>query len=180
MKRHTVLLALLLLFSFQAFTQPPSAQQILKTAYAQAKKENKNVFVIFHASWCGWCHKMDSSMNDAVCRKFFGDNYVICHLVVHESKGKEQLESPGALELMKEYRGDQSGIPFWLIFNSDGKWLSDSKMRSEGAGAAASGINVGCPATEQEVAFFVEVLKRTSRLGPDQLKVIQKRFLQNE
>ncbi len=39
-------------------------KQCLKESMQQAAAENKNVFIIFHASWCGWCHKMDTSMND--------------------------------------------------------------------------------------------------------------------
>ena len=47
----------------------PSSGDILEKAYKQARLENKNVFVIFHASWCGWCHKMDTSLNDITCTK---------------------------------------------------------------------------------------------------------------
>src|SRR5262245_46462193 len=60
----------------------PSAETILKEAYQRAAKEKKNVMIIFHASWCGWCHKMDTAMNDVACKKFFTDNYVVEHLTV--------------------------------------------------------------------------------------------------
>ncbi|HRP56529.1 thioredoxin family protein [Agriterribacter sp.] len=180
MKRPTPLMVFILLFLSSAFAQPPSATEVLNEASAQAAKENKNVFVIFHASWCGWCHKMDSSMSDPACKAFFDASYIITHLVVKELKGKEQLENPGALALMKKYKGDQSGIPFWLVFNSKGILLADSKMRPEGAGTDATGNNSGCPATEKEVAYFIEVLKKTSSLNPGQLSIIQKRFRQNE
>lgn len=36
-----------------------TASDILKNASKKAKLENKNVFVMFNASWCGWCKKMD-------------------------------------------------------------------------------------------------------------------------
>jgi len=42
----------------------PSADEILKPVYAQAARENKKVLLIFHASWCGWCRKMDASLRD--------------------------------------------------------------------------------------------------------------------
>ena len=108
---------------------PPSASDILNKAYQQAAKENKNVFLMFHASWCGWCHKMDKSMNDTSCKKFFDDNYVICHLVTDESKDKKNLENPGAAEMKIKYNGEGLGIPFWLVFDKDGNLLSDSKIR---------------------------------------------------
>jgi hypothetical protein len=84
---------------------------------------------MFHASWCGWCHKMDTSLNDASVKKFFDDNFVIRHLVVFESKGKENLENPGALEMLTKYDGKDQGIPFWLIFDKDENFLADSRMK---------------------------------------------------
>ena len=70
----------------------PTADAILKEACTKAAKENKNVMVIFHASWCGWCHKMDTSLNDPSVKDFFYKNYVITHLVMSESKDKKNLE----------------------------------------------------------------------------------------
>jgi thioredoxin-related protein len=158
---------------------PASATDILKEAYQQAAKENKNVFVIFHASWCGWCHKMDTSMNDPVCKALFDNNYVIRHLVVDESKDKLALENPGAKELKIKYNGDGQGIPFWLIFDKDGKLLFDSKMRVAGEGPN-KGDNIGCPASEKEVIAFIEIVQKTSKLTTVQLEIIRKRFRKNE
>lgn len=156
-----------------------SATQILNEANALAAKENKKVFVIFHASWCGWCHKMDKSMNDESCKKYFDDNFIIRHLVVNESSEKKHLENPGGEDLKVLYHGQGQGIPFWLIFNKDGKLLSDSKIRKKGEGSEA-GENSGCPASEKEVDFFINVLKRTTSLNKDELEIIEKRFRKNE
>lgn len=157
----------------------PSAEQVLKEATQTATKENKKVFIIFHASWCGWCHKMDTSMNDKSVKAFFDKNYVIRHLTVLESEGKKKLENPGAEELMLKYNGKDQGIPFWLIFDKDGKFLFDSKRRAEGEGPEA-GDNVGCPANEKEVDYFVKVLKQTSKLTDQQLKIIYGVFRKND
>jgi len=156
-----------------------SASDVLKEAYQQAAKEKKNVFVMFHASWCGWCHKMDKSMNDPACKKFFDDNYIIRHLVVDEAKDKKNLENPGAAEMKIKYNGDGQGIPFWLVFDKQGNLLSDSKMRKEGDGPE-KGDNAGCPATEKEVDFFIDVLKKTSSISKEQLEIIRKRFREND
>jgi thiol-disulfide isomerase/thioredoxin len=157
---------------------PKSATKILEEAYQLAAKENKKVFVMFHASWCGWCRKMDKSMNDPACKKFFDDNYVIRHLVVDESKDKKHLENPGAADLKTKYNGDGQGIPFWLVFDKDGKFLFDSMIRKEGK--PDDGDNSGCPASEKEVAYFIDVLKQTSSLSTEQSEVIRKRFREND
>lgn len=172
--------ALFIFSAIYAQRGPLSADEILQEAMQQAAKEKKNVLIIFHASWCGWCHKMDSSINDKTCKKFFEENYVVRHLVVDESKDKKSLENPGASELRTKYNGDNQGIPFWLIFDKDGRLLADSQVREEGASLEVRGENVGCPATEKEVAHFINVLKKTSHLDKVEEAAVQKRFRQNE
>jgi thiol-disulfide isomerase/thioredoxin len=158
----------------------PPASEIMQEAMQTAAKENKNILIIFHASWCGWCHKMDTAINDKTCKDFFYKNYVIRHLVVDESPDKKNLENPGAADLRTKYHGDDEGIPFWLILDKDGKLLADSQIRPNGAGIDTKGENVGCPATEKEVAYFIDVLKKTSAIIDAEQAAIQKRFRQNE
>ncbi len=162
-----------------AQTEPRPASAILKEAYIQAAKENKNVFVIFHASWCVWCHRMDSSMNDASCKNFFESNYVIRHLVVEEQGDKKNLNNPGADELRNKFGGKDLGIPYWLILDANGNLLADSRIRADDA-SATPGDNTGCPAIEKEVAYFIKVLKKTSKINAGQQADIEKRFRQNE
>jgi len=173
------LLLLMAVSSVKAQQTPATAKEIMKEACQQATKENKNVFVMFHASWCVWCHRMDTSMNDAACKKFFEDSYVIRHMVVDESAPKKNLETPGAAEMKIKFNGDGQGIPFWLVFDKDGNLLADSKMRKEGEGPE-KGDNAGCPATDKEVNFFIEVLKKTSAITREQSEIIRKRFREND
>ena len=174
----SILLYSFLLFFLESPAQlaPKSADEILKEATTEAAGSGKNVFIIFHASWCGWCHKMDSSMNDLTVKSFFDDNYIIRHLTVYESKGKEYLEDPGALELLKKYHGNDEGIPFWLIFNKKNELLADSYILPPGGAMDAKGTNTGCPASDEEVKYIINVIKKTSRLYDVQLTLIQKRF----
>jgi thioredoxin-related protein len=178
-----IFLIAVLLFTTVSFLfaqkAPLSSEEIMKEAFTSAKKQNKKVLVMFHASWCGWCHKMDTSLNDASVKKFFDDNFVIRHLVVFESKGKENLENPGALEMLTKYDGKDQGIPFWLIFDKDENFLADSRMKAKVNGVEKL-INTGCPASEEEVDYFIGVLKRTTALNDDQLQIIGARFRRNE
>jgi len=169
-------------FSFaNAQSEKNTTEAILKEAYAKAATENKKVFVIFHASWCGWCHKLDSSMNDMACKKMFQTNFVIVHLTVDESKDKKNLETPGADAFRAKYHGEVAGLPFFLIFDKDGKLLADSKIRKPGESLDLPGDNMGCPASKEEVAYFVNVvLKQTTGLKDSQLKIIEERFSKNK
>ena len=43
-----------------------------------------------------------------------------------------------------------------------------------------SGDNSGCPASANEVAYFINVLKKTSNLNAADLAAIERRFRDNE
>lgn len=169
MRRLMIMQSLVLIAAISWAQQPIAADSVLKEASQVAAKENKNVFIIFHASWCGWCHRMDSIMNNQAVKKFFDDHYVVRHLVVFETGQHKDLENPGAVELLKKYNAEKQGIPFWLIYDPRGNLLADSQSKP--------GENTGCPATREEVDHFLKVLKKTSPLNKDQLAVIEKNFL---
>ncbi|QHS57305.1 thioredoxin family protein [Mucilaginibacter sp. 14171R-50] len=178
-----LLLILLVLFTVKSgFAQTaamPASEIVLKDAYAKASKENKKVMLIFHASWCGWCKKMEASLNDPSVKKMFDDNYVIATLDVMEQPAKKDLENPGSMDVMTKFHGEKSGLPFWVVLDTKGKVLADSQVRPAGALMDTYGENVGCPASPSEVAYFTNILKATSKLTDAQLAVIAKRFAQN-
>jgi len=148
--------------------------KILADAYKQAQKEKKNVFVIFHASWCSWCKKMDQAMNDESCKKKFDDNYVIVHIVTGEhDEEKKALNTIGAEDFIKKHRGEGTGLPYWVILDKKGKTLADAHLQTD------KPSNIGCPAADEEVAAFIEKLKKTSNLKEAELAIIAKRFKKN-
>ena len=181
MKLLSLALAFLFISNF-AHTQDtiPSAESILKDAYKQAAAENKNIFLIFHASWCGWCHKMENAMNDPSCKKSFTDNYVIVYLTVEESKDKKDLENPGGGALKTKLLGEKAGLPFWVVMDKNGKVLADCYKRKPGVKKDQPGENLGCPASEDEIALFTDILQRTSSLSDSKLETIAKRFKKNK
>jgi thioredoxin-related protein len=150
----------------------PSTEEVLKPTYAQAAKENKNVLLIFHASWCGWCIKMDSSLQDRNVKPLIDNNYVTAHLTVYETPNKKALENAGALEFLTKHGGADQGLPYWMVLDKNGKLLADAQYKP--------GENSGCPAAEVEVAHFINVLRKTSSLNEAQLKVIERRFRMND
>ena len=174
MKSIVLLLSGLLLLTAKAKAQPsvPSADDVLKEAYAKAANGNKKVLLIFHASWCVWCRKMDSSLNDATIKPGIDKNYEIVHLTVYESPNKKTLENPGALDFLTKNGGADKGIPYWFVLDKNGTVLADSQLKP--------GQNSGCPATKEEVDYFISVLKKTSSLKEDELEKIRARFRRNE
>jgi thioredoxin-related protein len=182
MKTKIILASFLIMMSGVAFPQettPESAAKILEKAYKQASKEKKNVFVVFHASWCVWCKKMEASINDPSCNEYFRRSYVFVHLTVLERGDLKKTENPGADVMFKKYAGENSGIPFFLIFDKKGNLLADSNIRKEGEGLDKPGQNMGCPAADSEVAAFVNILRKTSKITEAEVAAVTERFRKN-
>lgn len=182
MKIKSTLITVITLISFQfsiAQNTVESSDKILEKAFEQAKEENKNVFIMFKASWCGWCKKMDASMKDPSIEKYFNSNYIIEHLVVLERKGNSHLENPGSEGLLNKHGGKGQGIPYYLIFDSEGNLLADSKMIKDKPVLKGEGSNIGCPGTGDEIDAFTYKLKETSNLTDKELLAIAERFKQN-
>ncbi len=161
MKIKPILIALSLLFSVGLYAQ--TATEIMQKAYDQAKVENKNVFLMFHASWCGWCKKMEKNMNDPLIKDFFDKNYVTTFVTVDEHKDKVNLNTPGGDALLAKLGGTNQGLPFWVILDENGNVLKDSKINGE---------NVGGPASEDEVDYLISTLELTTKnVKVDQEKI---------
>jgi thiol-disulfide isomerase/thioredoxin len=181
MKYKIILLAVLTAMTVVVSGQPQAepASIILDQAYTRAAKEKKNVMVIFHASWCGWCKKLDAAINDPACREFFDRSYVITHLTINESSANKNLENPGAIEIFNDNGGNGEGIPYFLIYNSKGKLLADSKMTVAVSGSEPKLTNIGCPVSVEEIAAFIEILKKTSEITGKEIAEITGRFKNN-
>ena len=171
MKLKALLVAICFIYFSQINAQEnnqETAAAVLQKAFSKAKEENKNVFLIFHASWCGWCKRMDKNMANNAVKGYFDNNYVITHLTVKESRGKKHLENPGAIDILKEHKADRSGIPFWIIYNSDGNVLNVSRD--------SYGQNLGCPASKHEVAVFIDILNKTSTMNSKDKEMVANIF----
>jgi thioredoxin-related protein len=151
-----------------AFAQK-SASSIIKNAKKQAAVQNKKIFIIFHASWCGWCKRMDKEMHTPSTKGFFDNHFVIKHITVLERKENKDRENPGGEKFMAKYHGKKAGLPYWLILDKNGKLLADS--------FDASKSNLGCPATKKEVAAFIHKLKKTTDITKKQKQAVTEAFV---
>jgi len=135
---------------------PPPAETILDSALKNASSSGRNVFLIFHATWCSWCKRLDAALSNPEVKKVFDDSYIVTHLDVLERGDKKQtMENPGGEDLMKSLGGEKSGLPFYVILDGTGKKLIDSDIMP-GKG------NIGFPGSPEEIAAFEQVLKQTA------------------
>ncbi|MCX6132929.1 MAG: thioredoxin family protein [Ignavibacteriales bacterium] len=160
------LLASALTVSGQA-KKPAEAEGILSAAIQKAESTNKNVLLIFHASWCGWCKRLDAALEDPTLRDLMEENYVITRLDVLESGEKTQtLENPGGKKIMNGLGGETSGLPFYAFLDAKGKKIADSNVMPKNQ-------NIGYPGSLEEISAFESLLKKTApKLTGGQLATI--------
>ena len=166
MKRAPLLL--LLAVASTSFAQnPASAQALVSGARKEAAQVGKTVFVRFTASWCGWCHKMDGVLTSPKIKPIWDKYFVSQPIVVLENGEKEKLENPGGEALMEAQGGKDQGIPYFYFADAkSGKTIATSMRPPAGllcdGKPADKGGNVGCPYAPEEVAYFMDLLKKAA------------------
>jgi len=135
---------------------PAAASGLIADAEKTAKKQKKAVLVMFHASWCGWCKRLEAVMDRPEFKKMFEDNYVLLNLDVMENgEKKTTLENPGGVEYMNELGGAKSGLPFYAFVDAKGKKLADSNVMPKN-------MNIGYPGEPAEIDAFMALIQKTA------------------
>ncbi len=144
-------------------TVRPSAAALLSAAEAQAGREHKNVFLIFHASWCPWCHRLDALLSAPTLKPFFDKNYVIIRIDGLEAPAQLGLENAGWKDMMATYGATGQGIPYWLFLGPKGNILASCRspfdLDSKGVPGCMGFPDKGQP---KDLAFFVEDIQESA------------------
>lgn len=146
---------------------------LLKNAQAQAKRENKNVFVAFHASWCGWCKRLDAMMERPELSSIFTLSFVKVPVTVLESGDAKVLENPGGEALLDKLGGKGAGLPFYAILDPSGKMIVNSSRNGKPDG------NIGHPIEPAEIDHFMKMMVMGSKISRPQFKTL-KDFLSSQ
>ncbi|HNX97336.1 MAG TPA: thioredoxin family protein [Candidatus Aminicenantes bacterium] len=134
------------------------ADELVAQACARAGREHKTVLVMFHASWCKYCKKLEAVLALPEVGRVIDRHFVPLWLTVMERGELKATENPGAAELLKELaRGASTGIPYCACLDSQRRMRSDSMFTP--AGAKEPG-NIGFPVSEEETAAFLAMLRK--------------------
>lgn len=153
--------------SSQPQSSTPTTDQILKTAGAKAKKEGKNVLVVFHASWCGWCHKFDKFWESPEISPLAKKSLETVHItILEDDKHKADMNEGG--EKLYAKLGGGNGIPFMAILSPEGKLIINSNENNDPK------KNTGYPGAPNEIAHFIKMLKMgAKKLSESDLKLVE-------
>jgi RNA polymerase sigma factor (sigma-70 family) len=155
------------LTAFLVKHKPPTrdAQKMLADALRKAKAEDKHVFFISSASWCGPCRLLSRFL--AARKKELERHYVFVKLDISRDKRAEAVR--------KRYQGDKDGsVPWYAILDADGKMLGnssvpDSKRRGNNT------RNIGFPSDAADVEHFVKMIEQTApRMAKEEIGELRK------
>lgn len=148
----------------QQSVTPPRAEGLLDNAVAQAKQQKKHVFLAFHASWCGWCHRLEKFLDDPKIKPVIERRLIVLWLDGQEHDDKKNLENPGVDAVMKRFGATEAGLPSMHVLDGEGKLVATS-IRKEGG-------NIGYPAQADEIAHFRQMLT-AAEFTPSELDLIE-------
>jgi thioredoxin-related protein len=169
-----ILLVLIFAAPCLAAESPTSAEDVVAAARAQATEQHKNIFLIFGASWCGWCRKLDAFLASPQVKPIIEKHFVIARVTVAEEfgRGNPLLNSPGGEDLVLKLGGEKSSVPFVAFLDQNGELIINS-LRP--VGNQAEGENIGFPTEPEEIDWFLAMLRKaTADLTLHDAHVIEK------
>ena len=127
------------------------AERMLAEALQKAKAENKRVFFIMSASWCGPCRLLARFL--AAHKSELEPHYVFVKLDISRD---EHVDS-----LSERHKGSWDGsIPWFAILDAEGKAIVVSNKPAPGPGQPTP--NFGFPSDPGSIDQFLGMLKETA------------------
>lgn len=132
---------------------PVDASDLLETTLVEAKRQNKNVIVVFDGPSCGWCMVLKKFL--AKQAKLFDQDYIVLQIDQVRMKNGEVVKA--------KFTADKS-IPWTAIVDPDGEVLCTS-VGDKG--------NIGCPIANDERKHFISMIEQSAiRLAPSDFEKI--------
>lgn len=138
--RYLSILVIAILISFSSVAQQEekphiynpeaNAEQQIKTAVAEAAKENKHVLVQIGGNWCIWCVRFHNLVNsNDTLKQLVNDNYVVVHLNYSKENKNEKM-------LAKLGYPQRFGFPVFVVLDKKGNRIhtQNSGYLEEGKG----------------------------------------------
>jgi thiol-disulfide isomerase/thioredoxin len=155
---------LLLSVALPAAQKALKADDILKGAKLKAADQNKAIFLIFGASWCEDCHRLDSFLALPDIAAIFDKYFVVAKLTFGEAlSGHPDWDNPGSDFLISKYgglsRSGQVDLPFIAILDPKAKLLANSNKPGKGQAASAG---TGFPTDAEDIKWFLGMLQKTA------------------
>ncbi|HLM81769.1 MAG TPA: thioredoxin family protein [Terriglobales bacterium] len=139
----------------------PDADQVLAQVNAQASEQDKNVLLVFGASWCRYCKQFEKFLAAPEIQPIIAKHFVVARLEVYEELGRNpKLNNPKSDTLVRKFGdADVGGLPFIVFLDPKGGLIVNSNRPSKGK---RTGENIGYPSAPEEIDWFMVMIKRAA------------------
>jgi thioredoxin-related protein len=135
----------------------PDADRVLADVEKQASAQQKNVLVVFGASWCKYCHLFEKFLGSPEIQPIVDKHFVIARLGVYEEMGRHpELNNPKSDRLVRKFGDHEAGgLPFLVMVDTKGDLIVNSNLPEHGG-------NIGYPAAPEEIDWFMVMMKKAA------------------
>ena len=140
------------------------AETMLTEGLAKAKAENKRLFLIMSASWCGPCRVLARFLT--ANKPELERHYVFVKLDVSRDEH--------ARNLLERYEGKDAsnGVPWYVILDEAGKPLITSNAKELDEDSVST--NIGFPSSKPGIDHFLGMLRQTApRLSDESIAALR-------
>ena len=140
------------------------AETILTAAQKQAKHDHKGIFLVFGASWCTPCKRLDGVLDAPANRSVIEKYFVVTRLSVAEQYGgNPKLNTPGGDKLFSRFGGPGNNVPFVVLLDHKGELIVNSNRPI----SEDKLDNIGYPDQPLEILWFMTMLKKAAPVMSD-------------
>lgn len=134
---------------------PLPAPALMMGAMKTAQAEHKVIWVLFSASWCDPCKKLENLILTSDVKSILAAHYVSLKLIVSESADRRALENPNANILMTKFDSRSIVPPFSAFMDGGGRMIANSRGMPNGG-------EIGYPSTPERIQAFMALLQKTA------------------
>jgi thiol-disulfide isomerase/thioredoxin/protocatechuate 3,4-dioxygenase beta subunit len=141
------------------------AQKMLADGLRRAQTEDKRLFFIFSASWCGPCRMLAEFLSKH--KSELDKHYVFVKLDISRDDHANAVRD--------QYKGAKTGgVPWFTILDAQGNSLITSNDPAADPAAHFGNSNIGFPSEPSAIKHFLNMLKTTApRLPEDKLSELR-------
>lgn len=137
-----------------AHAVPAPATEEWRRQISLAQGEGKRLFMLFYASWCGYCRLFDNLLADPQASAIINREFKVFHMrALERTEALKARQIAGADEMYRRFATPSSGLPFYVVFDDAGEPVVTSI-------APDSGENIGFPVAKHDLDQFEKIMKR--------------------
>lgn len=152
-----------------AHAVPVPARDEFQRQVALAAGEGKNLFLLFFASWCGYCRLFDMMLSHPQAAAIMNREFKVFHMrAMERSQAWKARQIAGADDMYRRFATPTSGLPFYVVFDGAGEPIVSSL-------APDSGVNIGFPVAKHDLDRFEKIIQLgASKITPAELATLRR------